>query len=1044
MTTLLTLSVVVFGIFCYRELPVNDLPNVDYPVITVSAFFPGMEPSTMASNVATPLEREFMKIQGLQLVTSSSSMGTTRITLQFNLDRNIDGAASDVQAAISRAGSSLPPDLPSPPVYEKTDPNSHPIFFLALISNSMTLGQLYDYASTQIGQRMSILPGVSQVAVYGVPRAVRINVDPQKLYNKGITMDDVAKAVQAGSVTLSKGVLQGRSTSFIITTNGQLDTADDYDNLIIAYRDNAAVYVKDVADAVESLETTTLRMNFWGRIAPKFQSGVILAVIRAPGANTIAVSEAIWNLVPQFKVEIPGSISLIPLHDRASSIISSLNDVKETLLIAFALVVMVIFVFLGRLTDTVIPAVALPLSILITFVCMYALNFSIDNLSLMAIVLGIGFLVDDAIVFLENMVRRMEEGESRREAAINGAKQISFTILSMTLSLAAVFIPLVFMGGQLGRIFREFSITIIVAILASGVVSLTVTPLLCARILKERGDHLKTAMERFIDRIEDKVLAVYGSSLHWFMNRRLLSVGIWALCLVGTIHLMTVLPKSFLPVGDSGVIMGVFIAHEASSPDQMKKYQEQVDKVIRRNPNVDYTLTLVNASQFLSSSQGFCIIFLKDRHERPPIADIVDQLRKELFMVPGVLALVRPLPALEINTGATENRQGQYAYALSGINSEELFKAAFALQMSMAQLPGMASVSSDLFMRSPQLRVNILRDKASMLGINVHDIEQMLKNAYSENYVYLIKAPTQQYQVIVVADERYRADPENLDVLYIRSQTGDMVPLSAVATWEAVPGPQSVNHINNFPSVTIFFDLKPGYSIGEATAAVQKLADQMVPAGIIRNFQGEAKAFGETIASLTVLLIVAVFVMYVILGVLYESYIHPITVLSSLPVATIGGLATLYLARFLGDWLMMVPGGYSLGRFLSNAELSLYAYIGLFMLMGIVKKNGIMMIDFAIELQKGGQSPYDAIHKACLVRFRPILMTTLAAFVGSLPIALGYGEDGASRMPLGFTIVGGMAFSQLITLYITPVIYLYMEEFQEKVLDKMAFFRRQV
>lgn len=1025
LTALLSISAVLAGIFCYQLLPVSDLPNVDYPVIQVTAAFPGMDPLTMASNVASPLEKEFMKISGLELVTSTSMTGQTNITLQFDLDKNIDGAATDVQAAITRASGKLPADMPSQPTFKKTDPNSQPIYYLALTSNTMSRSALYDYANDEIAQRISILKGVSDASVYGVARAVRILVDPEKLYNKGLTIDDVTKAVQAGTVSLATGSLKGEHKTLVLKTRGQLTYATDYMNLVVAYHDDCPVYLKDIADCIDGVESEDFQNDLWvlGNKYP-FESSTVVAVTKSAGANAVELSKSIDDMLPVFKEQMPGAIELVKVYDRSKKIIESINDVKETLYIAFILVILVIFLFLGRVLETIIPAVALPLSLLITFIVMRLLDFSLDNLSLMALTLSIGFLVDDAIVFLENMIRRMEVyGETPLQASKNGAKEITFTILSMTLSLAAVFIPLVFMAGQIGRVFREFSITIVVAIIASGLVSLTLTPMMCARMLKGIDIHNRTKLEDLSKKLEGRFLSWYGKTLTWFLKKRKLSVGIWVACLLGTYFTFVCLPKSFLPDGDSGVFNGVFIAQEGTSSYQMQGYQKQLDQILNNMPELEKSLTLTGLSGMLSSNQGMIVAFAKEDRNRKTIQEINKRFLGASFSIPGIMTFTTPMPNLSISTGAVSTNQGKYAYILSGINTQELYKAANDLINVLRSNKGFSSVSSDLFMNNPQITIDYLHQQAYSYGISPYQIENIFKNSYSENYCYQIKDLTQQYKVIVSVNKEMRNDVKDLKSLYFKNEIGDLVPFDSVATAYESIGALTVNHTNNFPSVTIFFNLRDDYPVGEATKFLLENAKKIVPKEIHGSLQGEAQAFQSTIQSLTILLFVAVFVMYVILGILYESYIHPLTVLSALPVALFGGLITLFVFRM---------------------ELSLYAYIGLFMLLGIVKKNGIMMVDFAIMRKNEGMSTEAAVHQACLERFRPIIMTTLAALMGAVPIAAGWGADGIARMPLGCCVVGGLIISQIITLFVTPVLYIIFEEFQENVLDKIPFFAREV
>jgi len=785
-------------------------------------------------------------------------------------------------------------------------------------------------------------------------------------------------------------------------------------------------------------------MRFWirGRDVPK--ATVVIAVFRQAGSNAVAVADAVKALVPEVLPQLPASVSIVPVYDRSVSIVNSVKDVQETLIIAFFLVVGVIFVFLGRAADTLIPVVALPLSLLLTFIAMNVLGYSMDNLSLMALTLAIGFLVDDAIVFLENTVRRMEQlGETPLRAAINSASAISFTILSMTLSLAAVFLPLVFMTGLVGRIFREFAITIVVSILASGIVSLTLTPLMCARMLAKRGPGTKkTWVERVIGGIEHRVLGVYGSSLWFFLKHRWVSLVIWVICLGGTGWLLYSIDKSFLPIGDSSFVRGVMIAQEGTSPQEMRRYQTRAEDAMHENQAVKMTFSATGI-QFggLTSNQGFLLAFLNDPDKRPPLQmvspngktvtvdhppitlETADLVRRVSSVLPGVIAALQPNPVLQLSTGATANQTGQFSYALSGINPEEVYEASGKLMAKLSEQQGkiFTSIIPDLYVHTPNLKINILRDRASLFNVSASAIETLIRNAYSQNYVYLIKRADDQYQVILEARDPDRMHPEDLEKLYVRSDDGkSVVPLTAVATWEATLGPQAVNHLNQFTSVTLSFNLMPGVPLSRATDLIDKAAKEAVPPQIRGSFQGDALTFQETVRSLSILMVLAVFVMYVILAVLYESYLHPITVLSTLPTAMVGGLATLMLF---------------------GQEASLYAFVGLFMLMGIVKKNGIMIVDFAIHRVEQGEDAVKAIHDASMDRFRPILMTTLAAIMGAVPIALGWGADGSSRRPLGLVIVGGLIVSQFITLYVTPVIYLYLELFQEKVLDRTTIFR---
>ena len=1023
MTMLLTASIIVFGIITYKQLAVNDLPAVDYPVIQVSASYPGANPETMANTIATPLEKQFTQIPGLTLTTSSSTQGNTSITLQFDLSKTIDSAATDVQSAIQRATGQLPIDLPSPPTFVKTNPNDQPVTYIALTSDTLTDGDLYKYATTQVQQRINILPGVSQVQVYGVKSAIRIKADPGALVTRNLSMADLASAISAGTSYAGAGQFDGKTRSYILRPNGQLDTAEGYRNLMIERgSDNAPVYVRDVAKVTESVQDERLSRHFFARGFNPPASTIVLAVSRQAGANAVEVARSVMDLMPQLRLELPGSIRLIPTFDRSQTIVHSVADVQTTLFIAFLLVILVIFVFLGRATDTLIPVVALPLSLLLTVSVMYALNYSINNLTLMAMTLAIGFLVDDAIVFLENVVRRAQHGESIYRATLNSAGEISFTILSMTLSLAAVFIPLVFMPGLLGRIFREFAITIIVAIFASGLISLTLTPLMCARLLAERGPgHKKHWMERLNDRFFKPTLAFYSRTLGWFLNHGWLAAPIIVLCAFGVLFFFKGLPFTLLPTGDSGVIRGFFIVQEGASPQEQRQLQDKLDPVLQANPAVDKYFTV--AGRAGQAAGVFTVIFLKDAKDRPGIESVAADLRKAASTIPGIFPTLNPQPVLRIDIGGTGSAFGRYTYVLSGINPSEVYAAADALGAKLRNYQGFVGPPRpDLFRNTPNLNIEIDRDRASLYGVSTVQLQSLLRAAYSQNYVYLIKKPDDQYQVILEVEDSERSSPEDLQELYVKSDGNNpkLVPIRTLTKSETRIGLQSVNHTNQFTSVTFGFDTKPGVALGDVTDFIQKAAAETLPATVKGELQGEGLVLQQLFQALPFLILGALFVMYVILGILYESYVHPVTVLSALFPAIVGGLFTL--------WLF-------------NSTLSLYSIIGLFLLMGIVKKNGIMIVDFALHRLDEGYDRRSAIHEASIERFRPIIMTTLAALMGALPLALGFGSDGSSRRPLGLVIVGGLIISQLITLYITPVIYLALEWFQESVLDKVPFLR---
>jgi HAE1 family hydrophobic/amphiphilic exporter-1 len=1011
MTLLLTISITAFGIQVFRQLPVNDLPAVDYPVIQVSVTYPGASPETMANTCATPLEKQFLQIPGVDLVTSTNQTGQSTLVLQFSLDKSLGDAATDVQAAISRAQGFLPTDLPQPPSFTKTNPNDQAIFYIALVSDTMREGDLFDYGNTNLGQQIAIINGVSQVQVYGARTAIRIKVQVNKLSSLGLTMTDVSNAVFQSTAYLGAGQFDGKDRTYLLFPNGQLTTPQQYENVIIARPNGQPVYLKDVARVVNSVEDERISRNFWARDYGEAPAEVVLAVSRQAGANAVEVAQKIKDLLPYFRAQIPGSVQMIPLYDRSKTIITNAEEVEHTLLIAFVLVVIVIFAFLGRATDTLIPVVALPLSMLITFLVMGALNFSLNNLTLMALTLAIGFLVDDAIVFLENTVRLMESGQQPMPAALNSARQITFTIVAMTVSLAVVFLPLVMVTGIIGRIFREFSVTIIVAIFASGVVSITLTPMMCSRVLGPRSHDEKTWMERTVGHLFKRITAVYGRSLYFFLHHRWISAITWVACFGLTIWIFGLLPKTFIPAGDSSFIRGVLICQEGISPDRIKELQKQVDLALRNNPAVNESFTLAGFSQGLPSNQMLALAFLKDPSQRPPITKVVSELSQQIAQIPGVIPLMRPDPVLQISTGATKNNQGQYAFAISGVDANQVYRSALQMMEQCRRYPGFATVSSDYFANTPTLGVDLNELQLQSYGLNNVNVEQLLKNAYSQNYTYLIKTPVDQYKVIVEAEDKQRSEPNDLNRLYFKpTGTGEIIPNETVTDSQASVGRLSVNHINQFAAVTLYFNLKPGAATGDATEFIERTAAEVLPPTIRGQLQGEAQTFSQTFSQLGVLLFVAVFIMYVILGILYESWFHPITVLSSLPVATVGGLFTLLLF---------------------HSDLSLYSYIGMFMLIGIVKKNGIMMVDFAVEQRRAGKTPVEAVHEASVERFRPIIMTTLAALMGAIPIAVGFGADAESRRPLGLILVGGLVVSQLITLYVTPALYLYLEAVQE-------------
>lgn len=1018
-TTLLAISISLLGIAAYLKLPVSALPKVEYPVINVFANFPGMSSDMMANAIASPLEKEFMQIEGLSEVRSESRLGSSNLTLTFDLNKSVDTATTEVQSAITRAQAKLPKDLPTPPSYRKKDPNSEPIFFLAFASESMKSTELYDYAKTNVGQQLNKVEGVSQVQVYGVPRAIRIHLDTRKLRLWNLSISEVTRAIQEHTMILSIGRLKGETKTLTLSSNGQLSHAKDYQKIVVKTVQGRPVYLEDVARCEEGTEEEDFCSQFWvENLQMKMDSVIVLAINQAPGANTVEVSRRIQAMLPHLHKSLPPSILMTPIYDKAKSILDSINEVKETIVIAFVLVAIVIFLFLGRVRETVIPVVAMPLSLFITFIAMKGFGYNLDNLSLMALTLAIGFLVDDAIVFLENVVRHMENGLSPLEASFKGASEISFTILSMTFSLMATFIPIVFMSGQIGRVFREFAVTIIVAIFASGIVSLTVTPVMCARFLRKRKTSDKTFMEQIAFQAEHLFLEWYRKRLHWVFQHKKWFYLLWFVCITLMVYLFIIVPKSFLPAGDSGAIFGVFMVQTGTSPTQMHQYQKQIKETIKRHPAVRVTINFAGLKEYFADNQGLVLMILKDRKDRKSICGNKDvsidaiyrELQGMLFQIPGILPLMKPMPVLNIQTSSADNNRGKYFYTLTGLDPKEVQEVAQKLLKKLGTLPGIdpQSLNCNMDTQNPILDIQYNRRRLFQCGITPYMLEDTMREAFSLNYSYLIKGNIDQYQVIVSSQKEQRRDIASIAKMGAINAQGKTVPLDDVIQFQKHAGMTSVFHKNNFPSADIFFNLSGRVPLSETLASIEECAKDIRIGSIEGELGGESKEFIESTKSLTFLLFVAVFVMYVVLGCLYEHWIHPLTVLSTLPIALAGGLMTLILF---------------------NAECSLYAFIGLFMLIGIIKKNGIMLVDFAVEKQKNGMSPEDAILNACCDRFRPILMTTLCTVFGILPIAFGMGADGASRIPLGLSVAGGLIFAQILTLFITPVIYLGMDRF---------------
>ncbi len=1007
MTILVMFAIMLFGSIGYTQLPISNLPNVDFPTILVTSTLPGTSAETMASSVSIPLEKQFTTISGLTQMTSASSLGQSQITLQFDSNRNIDGAALDVQAAISAASKQLPPQMMIPPTFSKVNPASQPVIYLAVSSKTLPLHQVDYYAETIIAQRIARVSGVAQVQVNGSQQfAVRVQVNPERLASYRMGIDDIVTAVSNANQNQPTGTLWGKHKAFTIESNGQLLSASQYKPIIVGTKEGVPMRLDQVATVVDSVQNDKSAGTF------NDSPAIILAVLRQPGANTIQVVDTINKLMPTFQANLPPEVKLDVLYDQSQTIRESVADVQTTLMLTVGLVILVIFLFLGNLSATIIPSLSLPISIIGTFAAMKLLGFSLNNLTLMALSLAVGFVVDDAIVMLENIVRHLEMGKEPMQAALDGSKEIGFTILSMTISLVAVFIPVLLLPGIVGRLFNEFAVSISIAILISGFISMTFTPMLASRFLKAHGTSTNP-MLAVSEHIFNGMTHLYRVSLIAALKNKGVITVLSIAMLLGTAFLFVEIPKGFMPSEDSGQIVIMTEGAQGTSFDAMRKHHEDLVKVAHEDKNVESVMSSIgvgNGSPNLTLNQGRLLIVLKDREKRKSgVNEVMSELSEKLADVEGIKCYLQNPPSITIGGQVSKSL---YQYTMSSPDSKVLYESARKLLPEIAKVPGVIDVTSDLLIDNPELHIDVNRDRCAQLGITMMQVEDALDSAYAARQISTMYTSTNQFWVIIEVEPRFYRDPDVIHSLRVRSANGQLVPMDTLAKITTGVGPLLVNHYGQFPAVTISFNLKPEMALGDAVNAIKKLASTIVPASVTTSFQGTAAAFEDSFGNLGILLVLAVVVIYIVLGILYESFIHPLTILSGLPSAGLGALIILMVC---------------------HKELDIYGFLGLIMLIGIVKKNAIMMIDFALEAERNeGKRPDQAIFEACLARFRPIMMTTMAALMGGVPIALGLGAGAESRQPLGLTVVGGLLVSQFVTLYITPVFYIYLSMLQQK------------